>query len=53
MGDIETGRKLADLNDGQLPSVMHQHRANLIARLPETQRKAFQSAGSATAISKQ
>jgi hypothetical protein len=45
---METGRKLADIDDDQLVAVMYQHRANLVARLPEAQRQAFQSSGSSS-----
>jgi hypothetical protein len=48
VGEMETGRKLADIDDDQLVAVMYQHRANLVARLPEAQRQAFQSSGSSS-----
>jgi len=52
MAEIETGRKLADIDDDQLLSAMHQHRANLIARLPESEQRAFQSGGSSAGAAK-
>jgi hypothetical protein len=52
MGEIETGRKLADIDDDQLLVVMHQHRANLVARLPESEQQAFYSGGSSAAGAK-
>lgn len=52
MGEIESGHKLADIDDDQLLAVMHQHRANLLARLPESQRQAFESNNSSAVVGK-
>jgi hypothetical protein len=36
VGEIETGRKLVDIEDDQLLAVMHHHKAELVGRLPES-----------------
>ena len=52
LGKDQTGRTLWDIEDDQFLTALYHHRAQLLARLPESQRQATQSGGSSSAIAK-
>ncbi|MCI0331910.1 MAG: hypothetical protein L0228_01635 [Planctomycetes bacterium] len=50
LGEDETGRRLGNIEDEELLAVMYRHRAELVARFPESQKQAIRSSGSAVSI---
>lgn len=50
VGEMETGRKLADIDDDQLFALMYHRRMNLIARLPESEQQLFRARSSSVLI---
>ncbi len=50
LGQDQNGRSLWDIEDEELLVVMHRHRDELLARLPESQQQVFRSSGPSVSI---
>ncbi len=52
LGEDQTGRNLWSIEDEDFLAALKLHKSQLLARLPEEQRQAFESSGSTAAIAK-